>query len=264
MNEKKPPLLVSVSGGRSSAFMARLVQQSQSYDTYDRIYGFMNTGKEREESLEFVSRLDTEWNLGIVWLEAVVIPGKGNATQHKIVTFETASRNGEPFDDVIAKYGIPNKAFPHCTRELKQRVVASYMRSLGHSTWTTAIGFRIDEPQRMSGKTEFGASMYPLVECRLSRQEIRLWWRQQAFDLGIEDWQGNCDLCWKKSLAKRIRTLTEEPDRADWWIRHEEKSEYKFDLREGVSVQEIRDMAVQKKTPTAIDCQLEFPCMCSE
>lgn len=261
---ERTPLLVSVSGGRSSGLMARTIQIGPAYEQYEKHYVFANTGKEREATLRFVDRMAREWDMPIVWLEAVVHAAKGIGTTHKVVTFDTASRNGEPFDAVIAKFGVPNKGFPHCTRELKQRVFASYMRSLGLMPYTSAIGFRIDEPQRMSGRTEYGPSIYPLWDLRLSRQEVRLWWRKQPFDLEIEDWQGNCDLCWKKSLAKRIRTLREEPDRAEWWASHEDKSEYKFDLREKVSVRELSELAATNKLPVHVDTQLEFPCMCSE
>jgi len=36
-----------------------------------------------------------------------------------LVTFETASRNGEPFEEMIQKYGITNMQSPQCTRNLK-------------------------------------------------------------------------------------------------------------------------------------------------
>lgn len=258
------PLLVSVSGGRSSGIMARMIQSSSAFDAYERFYLFANTGKEREETLVFIKRLTEHWGLPIVWLEAVVVPGKGNATKHREVTFETAARKGEPFDAVIAKYGVPNKFFSHCTRELKLQAMASYMRERGYSTWTSAIGMRLQERNRMSGRTPYGPAIYPLANRKLTRQEVRLWWREQPFDLEIEDYQGNCDLCFKKSLAKRLQILKEEPERADWWAAHEDGDEYKFDMRAGLTVLEQLEMARGAAVPRNVDVQLEFPCICGD
>jgi 3'-phosphoadenosine 5'-phosphosulfate sulfotransferase (PAPS reductase)/FAD synthetase len=94
---------------------------------YQIIFGFANTGKEREETLVFVDRCDREWGLNLVWVEALVNHDQRKSSGHKIVSFETAARNGEPFEEVIKKYGIPNKPFPHCTRELKRNALQSYL-----------------------------------------------------------------------------------------------------------------------------------------
>ena len=76
---------------------------------------FANTGKEREETLEFVNMCDIEFSLNVVWIESVQNHGKRQSASFKIVNFESASRKGEPFEDMIKKHGIPNKVFPHCT-----------------------------------------------------------------------------------------------------------------------------------------------------
>ena len=68
---------------------------------------------------------------GGVWVEAVAHAERGIASTHRIVDFSTASRNGEPFEDVIKVYGIPNMNYLHCTRELKANAIRSYMRSIG-------------------------------------------------------------------------------------------------------------------------------------
>lgn len=43
------------------------------------------------------------------------------------------------------------------------------------------------------------------------------------FDLGLKSYQGNCDLCWKKSLKKKLRILKEEPKVAEWYVEMERK-----------------------------------------
>jgi hypothetical protein len=82
---------------------------------------FANTGKETQETLAFVDRCDREFGLNLVWVEAVVAPEMGIGTIGKVIDYDTAARNGEPYEAVIAKYGIPNTTRAYCTRELKQR-----------------------------------------------------------------------------------------------------------------------------------------------
>ena len=123
-------LLVSFSGGQTSGYMAKVIKEAYE-DRYDEvIYVFGNTGEEDERCLRFVDRCDREFALGVVWVEAVVHHGSRKGTEHRVVTFDTASRHGEPYEAHIQKYGIPNMAFPHCTRELKYRPIHSYAASL--------------------------------------------------------------------------------------------------------------------------------------
>lgn len=56
----KPTLMVSFSGGRTSAYMARDLQLNYS-DKYNLVFVFMNTGQEHEETLKFVNECDVRW-----------------------------------------------------------------------------------------------------------------------------------------------------------------------------------------------------------
>lgn len=94
-------LSISFSGGKTSAYMTKWLLDNKLNDFDNVVITFANTGQELEETLEFVNRCDKEWNLGVVWLEALVDPVKGNGTKFRRVTFETASRNGEPFEEYI-------------------------------------------------------------------------------------------------------------------------------------------------------------------
>lgn len=203
-----------------------MIQTSPLFAEYRKIYLYANTGKEREETLKFIDECDTRWGLGVVWLEAVVNPQKGEGTTHRVVSYRTAVRNTDsdsedhPFVAVIKKYGLPSNAFPHCTRELKLRPIASYLNSIGVSEYETAIGIRADEPHRATVKHGI---IYPLVELRINEEAVRIFWDRQEFDLGLKDYQGNCDLCFKKSLRKRLTILRETPEVAEFWARHEGK-----------------------------------------
>ncbi len=215
-------LLVSFSGGRTSAFMANRLKRDYQH-AFDMIFVFANTGQEDERTLVFADRCDKEWGLNLVWVEAVVHHDERKSCTHRIVTFETASRRGEPFEEVIKKYGIPNKAFPHCTRELKRNPIRSYQNSIGWSDAWTAIGIRKDEPKRILENAMGERVVYPLVNLfPTTKPEILDWWKEQPFDLGLLDHQGNCTWCWKKSLKKHVRLYRESPRIFDFPARMEE------------------------------------------
>lgn len=246
------PILISFSGGRTSAFMAKFISLHESYSKRDKHYVFANTGKEREETLVFVQRCSEKFGINVIWVEAVVSPEKGSGTRHKIVNFKTASRNGEPFEDVIKKYGLPNKQTPHCTRELKLNPIKSYMRSIGVSYYETAIGIRKDEQHRATPKKGI---IYPLVDLNVTEEIVRSFWDRQNFDLELKDYEGNCDLCFKKSIRKKLTLIKDNPSMADWWIDMEKKycysgsapygGPYKFDQRSNITVKELLNKSRQ-------------------
>lgn len=211
-------VLVSFSGGRSSAYMAWRMKKEWG-NTYEMLFVFANTGKEREETLRFVDRCDQEWGLGVVWVEAVVNE-EGVACTHKIVDFASASRRGEPFEAVIQKYGIPNMNYLHCTRELKANPIRSFVRSRGWDEYLIAQGMRVDEPKRTKPKKRV---IYPLAHLwPTTKSEVIDWWRDQPFDLGLKEHQGNCDGCHKKNITKLVRIAQEAPNTFEWWGRMEE------------------------------------------
>ncbi len=149
MNEKTT-YNISFSGGRTSAYMGKMLLDNFS-DKYDFIFTFANTGLEHEKTLEFVNNCDKYFGFNTIWLEAVINNGMKKSSSHKIIDFKTASRNGEPFEEMIKKYGIPNKSYPHCTREVKLNVMRSYLKSINidPKTVPTAIGIRYDEEHRV-------------------------------------------------------------------------------------------------------------------
>jgi hypothetical protein len=204
-------LLLSMSGGRTSAYMTRQVLTRLAHLWDEIVTVFANTGEENEETLEFVRQCDEVFGFNTVWVEAVVNPEKRAGTKHKVVNFETASRHGEPFEAVIAKYGIPNMKHPHCTRELKQRAIESYAASLGWGKdYVTAIGIRPDELRRVNPKATERKIVYPLVDWFYAdKQDVNDWWDEQPFNLRLQEHQGNCKWCWKKSFIKHGLLLKE-------------------------------------------------------
>lgn len=209
------PLVISFSGGRTSGYMAKLLIDKYK-DKRDIFTIFANTGKEREETLLFVNQCDVEFNLNVIWIESVQNHGQRKSATYKIVDYKSASRNGDPFEDMIKKHGIPNMAFPHCTRELKTTPINNYLKDLGiYDDCEMAIGIRLDEPKRIKKKEKI---IYPLVkEFPTTKIMVHKWWKQQKFDLQLKDYEGNCDMCWKKSKRKLLTMIIENPQLVDWW-----------------------------------------------
>lgn len=218
----KPRILVAYSGGRTSGLMANRIKALYGA-THEIVNAMDNTGLEDPRTLVFADKCDRHFGLNLVWLEAVVNPEHGEGTTHKVVSFETAARNGEPFEAVIQKYGIPNSAYPHCTRELKTNVSTSYVRSLGWAkgTYTTAIGIRADEGDRMVSDWEDRGLWYPLIKMGITKSYVQTWWAHQAFDLDIPEHYGNCVTCWKKSDRKLWTLAKENPRLFDFMARME-------------------------------------------
>ena len=113
------PTVVSFSGGRSSAYMLWRVLQSNNGLPEEAKAIFCNTGKEVEETLKFVKDCETNWKVKIDWVEY-----RSESPGYAFVDFETASRKGEPFEQLILKKQyLPNTFARFCTQELKINLI---------------------------------------------------------------------------------------------------------------------------------------------
>lgn len=224
----KKKVLVSVSGGRSSGLMAWLLW-NRFKDIYNLVFVFANTSREKEETLLFVHQLTQVFGIPIVWVEAVVHHGTRKGCTHNMVTYETATRDGSIFEEVIKKYGIPNNSFLHCTRELKANPIRSYMKSIGwgsYKKYTTAIGYRADETGRVDVETMSKEKQwYPLWEYGIKKSDVAVFWLKQSFDLQLSDFDGNCKKCHKKTDRKVMTQIVTEPN--DLWI-DEMEAKYEY------------------------------------
>lgn len=221
-------LLISFSGGETSGYMAQWLKYHAHEHGFDNlVYVFANTGLENEETLKFAKRCDDKWNLNLQWIETVVHHEQGKGSTYRFTDYYSASRNGEPFEEMIKKYGIPNQAFPHCTRETKQVPINKFAKDWfkGEEYWT-AIGIRVDEIDRINAKRKQNKLIYPLAEISMqpmTKQKINFWWKQQDFRLELKGYQGNCVTCWKKSDKKLYTIANENPNAFDFMDRMERK-----------------------------------------
>lgn len=223
------PALISFSGGRTSGFMLHEILTAHGGTLPDDVHVvFANTGKEREETLRFVHECGSRWNVPIHWVE-----WRDTKAQFEEVGFNSASRDGRPFADLIAKRGyLPNSVNRHCSITLKGRAIRNWVRgNPGWKHWNVAIGLRHDEGHRVlkalarndSNKEPFKAIM-PMMKARHTVRDVTAFWERQPFDLGLKSYEGNCDLCFLKSRGKLRQLIRDHPGMADWWAAQEQSS----------------------------------------
>ena len=227
------PALISFSGGRTSGFMLWNIIQAHGGTLPEDIYvTFANTGKEAPETLDFVHEIGQKWGVKIHWLE-LYFGEERPVYRTKEVTYETASRNGEPFEALIdrRKY-LPNPVARFCTSELKVKVMSRFMRKLkGHKTWYNVIGLRYDEPRRVSSAMRQNnpwENVLPMYHAKHDVKDVTDFWEKQNFDLNLTNFSGktlagNCDLCFLKGKDTKVKLLKERPEMAGWWIKQEQK-----------------------------------------
>ena len=217
------PTCISFSGGRTSGYMLwRILEAHQMSLPEEAIVCFANKGKEDEATLKFVQACSDNWNVEIHWLEY-----RDADPAFVRVDFETASRNGEPFEALIRKRQyLPNPVTRFCTSELKIRTIHKYLKSMGweHNETMDWVGMRADEQRRAAKIAD--KSRIPLVTAGVTKETVGDFWKNQTFDLELPNMNGvtmhgNCDLCFLKGGAQVLSLIAEKPERAVWWAKME-------------------------------------------
>lgn len=260
------PALISFSGGRTSAYMLKKIVDA--YDgklPKDIHVCFANTGKEMPATLDFVHECEKMWDVKIHWLELDI--GTNPVWQTKEVTYETASRNGEPFDKLISKKNrLPTLYQRTCTIELKINTINRFMRKMGYKEWYSALGLRYDEPRRVSDSKKSSqkhVNIAPLYEAKVTNEDVLEFWRKSNFDLQLPSIDGktvagNCDLCFLKGTKTLLNIVKERPDLADWWIEKEKETTFRNDR----SYIKLIDLSKQNVNPDIDDTT--YTCFCHD
>jgi len=220
------PATISFSGGRTSGFMLRKILDAFGGKLPDDVLVcFNNTGREHPKTYEFVRDVEAHWGCKIHWLEYRIVDDKPTFAE---VTFETASRKGEPFDALIEhRKMLPNPTSRFCTVELKIRTAARAIRARGWGEYTNAIGLRADERHRvarMRGDNKNELVAMPIADAGHTIDDVLAFWKEQPFDLmlpGGNNAFGNCVGCFLKGYDKTLRLMREEPEHFEWWAEKE-------------------------------------------
>ena len=235
--------IISFSGGRSSAYMtSKLLAEGGNY-----MILFANTGKEHPETLAFIERLSKYWQIEITWIEYCPL------NKFKIVNYETAARNGEPFKALIEKRKyLPNSLTRFCTSELKIKPIIKYLKSIGVEDYNNIMGIRYDEPNRwgkllLNQHKERYFNVLPMVEWKSTKEDVIKYWNKLPdIDLKIKSEQGNCDLCFLKGKRKLVNLIKDNPSLSNWWIEMEQMQDSTF--RNGITYQELKSKALSNLT----------------
>jgi 3'-phosphoadenosine 5'-phosphosulfate sulfotransferase (PAPS reductase)/FAD synthetase len=236
------PFVFHFSGGRTSGYLLKHVLDAwggcwpdSGIDNKPCPIVFTNTGKEFEQTLEFVAACAHWWDIEqyVYWLEYT--DKKEDGKGYRIVNFETASRNGEPFEIMIGKKAyLPNTVQRLCTQDLKiltcDRFLVDYW---GRPEYNGLTGIRFDEPRRWKSggpdpRNSHRTTIHPLRTAKVTQVDVLTWWKAQPFDLQLRPHESNCDLCFLKSNAKRIQIMLDYPERAEWWMDQERKNRARY------------------------------------
>lgn len=214
------PTCISFSGGRTSAYLLWRVLQSNNGLPSEAMVCFANTGKEDEATLQFVHDCETHWNVKIHWLEY----HHSEQAKFQEMSFETASRNGEPFAELITRKNyLPNPVARFCSEELKGKTIE---RFTGPDV-EVMVGIRADEPRRIA-KLRARGLLLPLYDAGVTQVDVQAFWKSQPFDLSLAFRNGvtplgNCDLCFLKGPEQILGLIKDRPERAVWWAAQEQK-----------------------------------------
>jgi 3'-phosphoadenosine 5'-phosphosulfate sulfotransferase (PAPS reductase)/FAD synthetase len=241
------PALISFSGGRTSAYMLWRILQAHSGTLPDDVHVvFANTGKEREETLRFVHECGSRWGVRIRWVEWTDRVGRQVPAADRFVEvgFNSASRKGEPLKALIRrKRYLPNAVTRFCTAEAKIDTMKQFMIAQDYGRWTNVVGLRHDEGHRLlkqyarnaAGKERWRSYM-PLDKAKVTKRgHVMPFWLgenvdprhlthplPQGFDLGLRDYEGNCDACMLKGFEVLAHQEREMPGYLDDWIEMED------------------------------------------
>lgn len=228
------PALISFSGGRTSGYMLhQIVQAHGGTLPADVLVTFSNTGREMPETLDFVRDCGEQFGVEIVWLE--YRPHDEPQKRWHQVTYETASRDGEPFDAMIArKKFLPNVMARFCTTELKIKPMRDFAKSLGWEHWTNVVGLRADERYRVASlkagaERERWEVSTPLHAAGVTKHDVGAFWASRNWGLRLPTINGttpmgNCDCCFLKGEQTIAGIMRQRPGCGPWWVEQERKT----------------------------------------
>ena len=267
-------LVVLVSGGRSSAMMARHIQLSPKYANFEILYVFCNTGMERPQTVNFLKNMVKYWEMPLNIIEGVYSNVPGVGVKSKVVDFESMDMSGRVFSEAIEHLnklkwiGVPNSAIPYCSEYLKSRVSHDFARNIfGTTKYIKAIGYRLEDMPKRITFAELRADdkrIAPLLtdfENIVGQKELNVFFENEPFKLELHSDLGNCELCWKKSKLNLVKVLQFGTRFVDWHKKEEQKYGNMF-FRENLSITDLVKLS-ESGIQTNMFEEVEDSCVCS-
>ena len=202
--------VVSFSGGRTSAYLCKVMIDTYGKDNVDFIY--MDTGAEHPKTYEFIKSVNAFLGLELVCLRGNFDSELGVGATYDVVDVDSLSCDLKPFSSYANKYGTPTVAGASCTSRMKEETHDRYCNEIyGKGSYETWIGIRADEPRRLKGIGKRADLRYMAEITDAEKQDVLDYWGRQDFDLEIEEHLGNCVFCVKKGANKIALAAREEP-----------------------------------------------------
>lgn len=224
-------MLVTISGGRSSATTARTIQimENGDYSKFNKLYVFANTGLERPETIDFLKNIEKFWGIDLYKVEGVYSEIMGVGVRHKLVDYKNLNMEGVPFREAIKHKnkgdysGLPHKDAPYCSEMTKTLPSKSFADDIfGVNNYVKVIGYRREDMPRRITFAEVNIDkdrIFPLLtdfDFPFSQINLNHWWENEKFKLGIHGDLGNCELCWKKGDKTLVNNILYGTRFIDW------------------------------------------------
>lgn len=200
--------IVSFSGGRTSAYLCKIMIDTYGRNNVDFIY--MDTGAEHSKTYEFIRKVNNEFGLNLICLRGDFTRPLGDGVGYSIVDIESLKPDLLPFKAMISKYGVPYIGGMFCTDRMKLKPFKKYCDdTYGKKNYETWLGIREDEPKRLTPKP-FIRYMAEISD--FDKQDVLNYWSKMPFDLNLDEWSGNCEFCPKKSNLKLAASQRDSPE----------------------------------------------------
>lgn len=150
--DNKPVIVVSFSGGRTSARFCKWVKEKYEPLGYKVVFVFMDTGMEHPATYDFVRKVNEHLELNLVCLRTDFNMTLNKANSYEIVDINSMTFSLMPFFTMLIKHGTPYVGGAFCTDRLKDVPFTKYCEEkFGKGNYKTLLGIRYDEPARMVG-----------------------------------------------------------------------------------------------------------------
>lgn len=202
--------VVSFSGERTSAYLCYLMKERYGDDVD---FVFMDTGAEHPKTYDFIRNVNREFDLNLTCLRTRFNPELGKGNSYEVISIDDIKHDLKPWREMLKKYGTPyNPGGAFCTDRMKLVPWTKYLNDkYGKGNYETYLGIRIDEPKRLKPRD---GVVYLGDISDFDKQDILNWWKEQPFNLEIEEHLGNCVFCIKKGVNKVALAARDEPELA--------------------------------------------------